>query len=156
MESAEIYSILLDKGLLALVAVAVGFYFNVLLQKRKARDAFLAEIAQLRVEAYQALWALTMKARYWGSEGMNEAQRRELNEELVNWYYEKNGAMFLSFNATNDLNMARQVLCDKLKGPSEVRDAFSSLRTTIKVDCHIYSESEKAMQLAQPPKRDCL
>lgn len=156
MEHQELYKIFLDKGLLALLAIAVGFYFNQLLQKRKARDEFLKEIAHLRVSAYQKLWIHTMSAKYWGDEEFNDTQRRQLNLDIVKWYYEEGGAMFLSFNAIRDLNVARQVLCDKSKTPTEVRDAFSGLRSTIKVDCYIYTESEKGMQLPMTPKRDCL
>ena len=66
----ELFKILLDKGLLALLAIVVGFYFNWLLQKRKARDEFLKEIAYLRVRAYQKLWSHTMSAKYWGDENI--------------------------------------------------------------------------------------
>jgi len=65
MELAEVYKALLNNGLLAIVALAVGFFFNMLLQKRKARDEFLKEIAQVRVKAYQNLWILTTQAKYW-------------------------------------------------------------------------------------------
>jgi hypothetical protein len=156
MELQELYKILLDKGLLALLAIIVGFYFNWLLQKRKARDEFLREIAKLRVSAYQKLWSYTMSAKYWGDEDISDGQRRQLNMDLVKWYYEEGGAMFLSFIATKDLNIARQVLCDASKTSEDIRKAFSELRSTLKVDCYIYTESEKGMQLPMPPKRDCL
>ncbi|MDR4505866.1 MAG: hypothetical protein MRK01_13925 [Candidatus Scalindua sp.] len=156
MEHDELFKILLDKGLLALLAIVVGFYFNWLLQKRKARDEFLKEIAHLRVSAYQKLWLHTMSAKYWGDKNISDKQRRQLNLDLVKWYYDKGGAMFLSFNAIKDLNIAREVLCDTDKTPDDIRDAFSKLRTTIKVDCQIYTESEKGKQLPKPPKRDWL
>jgi len=91
-----------------------------------------------------------------GDEELDQSQRHQLNEAIVTWYYEEAGAMYLSFNSTRDLNLARQVLCDTQKTTLEVKDAFSALRTTIKSDCHIYTEDEKAMQLPQPPRRNCL
>ena len=66
---------------------------------------------------------------------------------MIDWHYKDAGQMYLSFNAASLLNEAKQLLCDESTSDKKIKDAFSSLRTELKVDCGIYSLEEKDKEL---------
>jgi hypothetical protein len=137
----------LDKGLLALVVVAAGYYFNALLQRRTARDELLTAIADSRVEAYRALWRLTEQVKFAERGAITAEERRKLDDDLVQWYYLNAGAMFLSWEAARRFTEARAALWNDQNSSDAVRQAFSLLRTELKYDCGVYSAQDKDKQL---------
>lgn len=51
----DLWKIAFDKGLLALVAIGVGFYFSRLLERYKARTTYLQKLADRRLDAFEKL-----------------------------------------------------------------------------------------------------
>jgi hypothetical protein len=93
---------LIDKGLLALLAGIGGFLLNWLLQKKKSRDEILHELTSSRVKAYKRLWAISGKLITSRKDEIPPDVRLQIDQELIEWYYEKGGAMFLSWRVQSD------------------------------------------------------
>jgi hypothetical protein len=141
--SEKIILALVDKGVLALVAAAVGYCLNALLQKDRARAEFLIAIAASRVEAYKELWRLTEKVKIAASETELDKEKMEsIEKNLEDWYYDSSGALFLSFDATDQFFKAKEKLRHSSSN-DDLKESFSLLRTNLKYDCGIYSNKEK-------------
>lgn len=144
---------LVDKGLLALVAITIGYYFNKLLHKMKARDSMLEAIAEQRIKSYQTLWEITKKVQYARKTEISESDKKELGENLSEWYFKNGAAMFLSHKATKAYGAAREVIKEDSKAElREIQSTFSALRTQLKNDLKIYTEEEKVKPTINPDK----
>lgn len=149
----ELMIILIDKGLLAIMVLIVGYYFNKLLQKKKARDSMLEAIVEQRISAYKSLWETTQVVKFARREEILLDEKQELAEKLSQWYYKDGAAMFLSFKASKLYGEAREVLReDSTASFKEIQQTFSSLRTQLKNDLKIYSEGEDKKQTIDPNK----
>lgn len=49
----ELLKILLDKGLLAIILVCVGYYLNRAIEKYKAKNIYFQNVSQARIQAYR-------------------------------------------------------------------------------------------------------
>jgi hypothetical protein len=141
---------LIDKGLLALLAGIGGFLLNWLLQKKKSRDEILHELTSSRVKAYKRLWAISGKLITSRKDEIPPDVRLQIDQELIEWYYEKGGAMFLSWRATERFLGAVDILRNAKSSSGDIRTAFSRLRTELKRDCGIYSAFESKRVIPQP------
>ncbi|MEL6866167.1 MAG: hypothetical protein AAFP19_17190 [Bacteroidota bacterium] len=148
----DLFITVLDKGLLALIALLVGFYFNRLLQERKARDSMLETITAQRVKAYQRLWEATKVAEFAREQEISETEKKDLSNKLTEWYYKDGGAMFLSFDATKSYGKAKEVLVNPQSSLYEVKKAFSDIRTQLKKDLKVYTAEEEKKQVIDPEK----
>jgi hypothetical protein len=108
----------------------------------------IQEIAQYRagfigpqLVAYQSLWAKTEPVRPTRAEPLTSEDRATLNAELTRWYYEAGNGVCLSLLAGRKWMAARKTLTDSASD-ALVKAAFSTLRTQLKVDLHIYGPEE--------------
>lgn len=148
----ELMITLIDKGLLALVALVVAYYFNRMLHKQKARDSMLEAIAEQRIKSYQGLWEISRTAEYARKDQIPQEARESMGKKLSEWYYKNGGAMFLSFQAAKKYGSAKEVLVNPKSELREIQDAFSALRTQLKNDLRIYTMDHQGKQTINPDK----
>ena len=158
----EIWLTILDKGILAIILAVLAFALNFILQKRKSRDEFINSISSHRVSAYKKLWKISEPAKYAGVKILNEKKREEIFHSILDWYYEENGALFLSYQSSKALVEVKKALFDsekKFENKEQeqtelIKDNFSNLRTCLKVDCGTYNLREKNLRLDTPEAPD--
>jgi hypothetical protein len=99
-----------------------------------------------RSETYKTLWSI-MKPL--SQQSNQELDRINLKDALKKWYYENGNGLFLTWAAMDAYYLATKALGEeKDKIPDDfVRDAFSGLRTQMKVDMAIYTTNEAARQI---------
>jgi hypothetical protein len=76
-----------------------------------------------------------------------EKQRRDLALSLRDWYYKDGGGMYLSITAADLFLKAKDALNDSGKDANNVREAFSLLRTQLKVDAGVYNANDAKTQI---------
>jgi len=130
-----------DKAVLALLALAVGYWLNRKIERFKGELELRRSIAADRAKAYRDLWKLTQTLGGTGkAQPIDPAVRKAFSKELYGWYWDQGNALYLSHRASALLMKS----WPKLKEGSDevVREHFSSLRTQLKIDCGVISEKE--------------
>jgi hypothetical protein len=102
----------------------------------------------MQAKSYGDLWSKTERLWFSNGEPITSNQRKELYEELTYWYYDCNGAMFLSHEGVRLFLTARARLQDDSSDDQSVRESFSTLRTQLKVDCGFYTPREARKPVA--------
>jgi hypothetical protein len=93
------FEVSLVTAVVAAMLGAVGTYFTA---RRDLQLKFDASLRDLRIEAYQELWAdLQDLAKYGRSDALTKDQARSLSERLRTWYF-KTGGLFLSSSTRRD------------------------------------------------------
>jgi hypothetical protein len=103
-------------------------------------------ISDRRLQPYKDLWKLMEPLSPRLSD---ELDRSALGPKFREWYYTNGNGLLLSWEATNAYVLATNLLSqEKAKEPDgTVRDAFSTLRTVMKVDLDVYSTDESTSQV---------
>ena len=100
----EILTIFTKYVLLPVIGFFTGFAVKWFLQERKSRDELLRALASQRADALLELWAIATLRSEITSLGKNDVVppdlREIMNSNIVEWYTQKGGALFLSWNAT--------------------------------------------------------
>ena len=111
--------------------------------KRQHQESlqYRAAIIGPQLEAYRALWAVLYVVRPTRIEPISERERSDLLSALTSWYYSEGNGICLSFEAGKAWRSARNTLTDGLPD-SAVKNAFSSLRTRLKLDLEVYGPEE--------------
>ncbi len=137
-----------DKLLIAVIVLLVGFWLNRKLERFKGGLSFQTALAPNRTQAYQGLWAMTepLSPRDIKSLDVSVAKGRSL-QQLRDWYYKNGNAMYLSLDAADLFLRGLQLLERPAVSAKEIKDHFSSLRTQLKVDLGIYGRSEARIKL---------
>jgi len=130
----------------ALAIAFAAFWFDRRLQERRARDETLRELATSRAAAFASLWQLTQSA----TSGITRDGRTKLDQELNDWYYEKAGALYLSWGSADCFLRALSEARDESTSGKQLAAVFSALRTELKIDAGIYRPSERKKQLFRP------
>ncbi len=99
--------------------------------------------------------AATAKKRLWELSSITsptephftEKQRGDLALRLRDWYYKDGGGMYLSRTAADLFLKAKAALTDSDKDANNVREAFSALRTELKVDAGVYDANDARTQI---------
>ncbi len=149
----ELFLLLIDKGLLALILALVAGLVSYLLNLQKANHDLATAIAEKRATAYEAIWKATEPFRKTEPEPATRALLAEALTQLNKAYFQDSGALYLSWDATQLLQHAKSKLTDlRDKAPETgaipepdfktVRDSFSALRTQLKQDLMIYSKRD--------------
>ena len=131
----------IDKAVLGLLALAVGYWLNRKIERFKGELELSRTIAADRAKAYRDLWKLTQTLGGTGKrQPIDPAVRKSFSKELYGWYWDQGNALYLSHHAAALLMKS----WPKLKNGSdeEVREHFSSIRTQLKIDCGVISEKE--------------
>jgi hypothetical protein len=137
---------------------AIGFFAGFIakwfLQERKSRDDLVEALASPRADALRGLWAITTLGPEITSlkEGLPVPSDvlKQMNAEIMGWYTQKGGALFLSWQATHLVFRLLDALRDDNVQRSQLENAVSALRSRLKRDCGIYSYWEEQRQLQRP------
>ena len=130
-----------DKLLIGVVVLVVGFWLNHRLETLKGSLAFNTALAPLRTAAYGTLWEKTRELT--PRDGSVDVKRAAaLVKELRDWYYDKGNAMYLSLNAADLLLGTFRLLESDQVTPIRIKESFTTLRTQLKVDLGIYSKAD--------------
>ena len=143
----QIFLILLEKGLLAGIAVLIGFVFNWVLQSAKLRSEMVKELAVERANAYKALWKTLAAIRPGIDEEISPELVNKIEAALVKWYHDEANALYMSWGTSRQYMLARRWLSRQPINSKKIRQRISRLRTQLKADCGIYSDIEKLLPL---------
>lgn len=114
---------------------------------------FKKSVMPVRLEALKKLWLSMEPLSLTASTPLSREDRKRLDSELRQWYYDNGNGIFLGIDAAEAYLDATGTLLDEQVSDKEVRTAFSRLRTQIKIEVGVYSpEAAKrqiGMRLAQ-------
>jgi len=101
--------------------------------------------SERRLESYRSLWSLMAPL---SPQTVTTLDRANLDAALRKWYYDAGNGIFLTWGAQHTYLLATKLLNEKVDAvtDAEVRDAFSLLRTQMKLDVAIYSDEESEAQ----------
>jgi len=99
--------------------------------------------ADKRVEAYRSLWSEMASLSPQSDTPLN---RTALATSFRDWYYRFGNGLFLTWEAQDAYVLATQLLSQNDVPDATVRDAFSVLRTRMKIDITVYTTDEGAAQ----------
>ena len=102
--------------------------------------------AEKRLDAYRLLWGLMEPLSPQSDAALN---RTALETEFRTWYYRAGNGLLLSWEAQDTYLLATGLLRRKVDDVPDatVRDAFSVLRTQMKIDIAVYTSEEGAAQV---------
>jgi hypothetical protein len=129
----------------ALVTLWVARQRGVIDQDLQAR----LKIAEARFPAYTAIWQCMAPLSMRAATPLTEDARSDLRHAFRTAFYDKGAGLVLSHAALRDYLAAMDVLDRQQSSDSEIRSAFSTLRTQMKTDLAIYTDDE-----ARTPVRD--
>ena len=145
---------IIDKGLIGIILLIIGFWIKTRIERLKGEEALrrliVGQIASARSPAYLELWQLTVKTSPSKTRALSQQEKDDLFDSLTTWYYDKGNAIFLSVAATDLFLKARGMLKESNSSDQETTDAFSKLRTQLKVDMGVYSDQDARTQLPKP------
>lgn len=143
MELDEFLTIIIDKGLLAILLLIVGLWINRLLANYESRLLQKRNtnlmIAKSRLPSFTALWKITAPTSPTRDSALSDGERKKLDSALRDWYYQDGNGLYL----TNELRETYLASRNSLKNEQDIIDAFSKLRTDIKNEIGIYGHFEK-------------
>jgi hypothetical protein len=125
--------------------------------RRRVRGQIDLRVAEMRFEAYAALWDLTKAASPMLDAPLTENERANLFADMTDWYYSKGKGMLLSEEARNiylkakanltcadgDVEpgiLADQVTDHKVDRSTLSKQQLSLLRTAIRADLRIFTQ----------------
>ncbi len=135
-----------------IVGFIAGFFTKWFLQTKKSRNELLRELSATRVEKMMSLWELTTPFALSPKEQTTIEKRNIADMEFRKWYYDKSGAMFLSWKGTKRYFEAIDTLRNINSSPEQLKNIFSLLRTQLKQDSGIYTWWSSFRQLPTPRK----
>jgi len=153
LEESIILSII-DKLLIGVLMLVFGYWFNEKLEKLKGQINLTNAVAPNRANAYENLWEITEPFSPHFDKPHDNQEMEEVREKLSSWYYDDGNAMYLTFEASN-LFLKSLALLDKEEDVpwediwKDIKKAFSSLRTQLKIDIGTYSQKEARRQLPE-------
>ncbi len=141
----ELFMVIIDKGLLAILLLLIGFWINRKLSEYKSNLEQNLQtkilLAESKLPSFTSLWQITAPTSPTRKKNLNDKERTDLNLALVNWYYQKGNGLYLS-NELRELYLcARESLTLSSEDPNsekEISDNFSKLRTALKNEIGIY------------------
>ena len=145
----------IDKGVLAIIVVALGYKVKLWLQEDQSRRDLVREVSSLRAAAYEKIWKATEDFRSTDPPDLDRKRIAKVRDVLNRAYFDDGGALYLSHAAASRLLVAKRLLAQRIDdnaSPSaisdeDLRSAFSSFRTQLKADLLIYTEEEKEKPL---------
>jgi hypothetical protein len=104
-------------------------------------------VMPLRLEALKRLWSCMEPLSPTATAPLSQAEREKLDAQLRQWYYANGDGIFLGIQAAAAYFDARATLLNEQISDKGVREAFSRLRTQIKIDVGVYSPEEAKRQI---------
>lgn len=147
----QIIVTIIDKGVLALLVVALGYKVKLWLQEDQSRRDLVREVSVQRAAAYEKIWKATEDFRSTDPPDLDPTHMAKARDNLKKAYFDHGGAMYLSHEAASRLLFAKKLLAQRIDHtPSSstvsdeaLRSAFSRFRSQLKADLLIYTEAEK-------------
>lgn len=140
--SEELWLVIVDKAILAIGALIIGYWINRRLERDKADESIRQKIAESRAATYLSLWQLTAEVDAIDHEPVTPEKVEQLLNKVTSWYYQQGNGLYLSHQATKLFLEAREML----KGPSPdvttIKSGFSRLRTQMKQDIGVYTDQQ--------------
>jgi hypothetical protein len=145
---------IIDKLIIGAFLVWLAFYLNARLEKfKKDQDreqAFLLQVSVSRLNAYLKLWSLTEKVSPSSKEEIRKEIKENLSNRLRSWYYEDGNGVYLTLIAADLFLKAKETLnVDTDKQTEQIKEAFSKLRTQMKIDIGAYSDEQSRTQIGK-------
>jgi hypothetical protein len=140
---------IVDKLLIGVLVLIVGYWLNQRLETFKGSLAFQTALAPKRTAAYETLWEKTEPLTPREVAALDvSAAKSSCFEDLRSWYYDKGNAMYLSLDAA-DLLLGGLKLLERAEQVSAtvIKEHFTSLRTQLKVDLGVYTRSDAKVQI---------
>lgn len=140
--------------LLPAAGFMAGFASKWYLQDRKSRDELLQALASKRADALRDLWGITTLppeiTELEDDVAVPPTLREKANASIMEWYTQKGGALFLSWEATQrTFELLDTLRCNDAK-KGHLANAVTTLRTRLKRDCGLYSYWDAKRQLDLP------
>lgn len=139
---------LLDKAVIAGLLVVAGFWINRSIERLKHQLEFRRQLGSARDASYRSLWALTWIVSPTDQRELKEERRHQLELDLRSWYYTDGGGVYLSKNAAKLFLAAKASLTNPTIDAAKIREAFSAVRTQLKVDVGAYDDKDAKTQIA--------
>jgi hypothetical protein len=131
-----------------LATIAVGFFSDYL---KFNPDRVQTQIEQTAISDAEVvrrrLWALTEIVSPSVTDDLTNEQRKQFAETLRTWYYTDGNGIYLSRKAADLFLKAKASLTDPGKDSKAIREAFSALRTQLKMDAGVYSAKDAEIQI---------
>jgi hypothetical protein len=153
-EETPLVLAILKDVMLPVMGFILGFCAKWFLQNRKSRDELVEALACPRADALRELWAITtLRPRITSLQESSPVPTEllaETNCQIMRWYTEKGGALFLSWHGTRTLFSLLDSLRDEKVTRRTLEERVSALRTRLKRDCGIYSYFDARRMLVSP------
>ena len=139
---------IIDKLIIGAFLVWLAFFFNTRLERFRKDQEFRLQTAASRLNAYLKLWSLTEILSPSTDEVITKEDKEELFNRLRSWYYEDGNGVYLPLETADLFLKAKQTLNPK-EGSAEIKikNAFSELRTQLKVDIGTYDTKQAGTQI---------
>jgi len=98
-----------------------------------------------RLDAYRSLWSMTYVVRPTRKDPILDQEKVQLEADMTTWYYHSGNGIFLSLEAGKLWRAARRTLSSP--DDKTIKDAFSELRTRLKLDIKVYGPVEASTEL---------
>jgi hypothetical protein len=140
--------------LFPVIGFFAGFATQWFLQERKSRSELVQALASQRAEELRKLWAITtLPSQITVLESgvtVPSNLREQANAQIIEWYTQNGGALFLSWEATQLVFQLLDTLRNERCQKNHLEKAVSALRTRLKYDCGMYSLWEVKAQIKRP------
>ncbi len=146
--SEQLWLTIIDKAILAIGVLLVGYWINRRLERDKANEGIRQKIAEARAAAYLSLWQLTAEIDAIDGSLLPSQRADQLLNQVTAWYYHQGNGLYLSHPATQLFLEARETLKGSSPDVITLKSRFSRLRTQMKQDIGVYTER----QAQQPVK----
>jgi len=133
----------LVSGAFSILAVVISILAN-----RKV-EGLRNELLPEGLAAYKKLWSVLEPVTPTQGSPLPDGTREASEKSLRNWYYADGNGAFFSADAQERFLFARKVLRHEVdaSSDSDLRTAFSTLRTQLKTDIEVYRGRDRTRKL---------
>lgn len=142
MDWEKLSLIIVDKALIGVLILIVGFWINRKLHEYKIGleegVGTRVRIAERRLPSYRKLWEITKPTTKARTTTLSKDDRNGLYSDLWHWYYDEGNGIFLSADTRELYLDARECLLRSQTSEEEITITFSRLRSKVKKEIGIY------------------
>lgn len=140
--SEQLWLTIIDKAILAIGVLIVGYWINRRLERDKANEGIRQKIAESRAATYLSLWQLTAEIDAIDRDPLTPEKVEQLLNKVTAWYYQQGNGLYLSHQATQLFLEAREMFKSPSPDVAVIKSGFSRLRTQMKEDIGVYTNQE--------------
>lgn len=159
----DLFKIILEVGLLGLLAVLIKFLIDEHNSKKRLREESLTGLLNSRLDSYKDLWMITAFCNCSSQESRCEVndqkeksdprcrfqtKKGDIYKEMRSWYFDQGNGVYLShksksiYDEIKDLEKDEKMIVDLFQKNNDIDVLLSRLRSSLKHDCGIYDEQE--------------